>query len=53
MDIEAGSAGAKKQWRCDNYQHKTYGMKMHQTRRMQPYLYKESREGAVVQGRND
>lgn len=28
-DLEAGSAGRRKRWRCDNYQHKTDGMKKH------------------------
>ncbi|EOS23635.1 MAG: hypothetical protein K1W27_01200 [Lachnospiraceae bacterium] len=32
-DVEAGSAGLKKRWRCDNYQHKTNGRKRHERRR--------------------
>ena len=28
-DIEACSAGRKKLWRCENYQHKTDGMRKH------------------------
>ena len=31
-DTEAGSAGMKKRWRCDNYQHKTDGMRRHKRR---------------------
>lgn len=32
-DIEAGSAGMRKRWRCDNYQHKADGMRRHKRRR--------------------
>lgn len=37
IDVEAGSAGTKKQWRRNNYQHKTNGRIRHETRRSQPY----------------
>ena len=32
-EAEIGSAGRKKRWRCDNYQHKTDGMRKHIKRR--------------------
>ncbi|MDE7326969.1 MAG: hypothetical protein K2N63_11985 [Lachnospiraceae bacterium] len=32
-DMEAGSAGQNKRWRCDNYQHKTNGMIRYKKRR--------------------
>ncbi len=34
IDTEIGSAGLRKRWRCDNYQHKTNGMKKHMRRRL-------------------
>lgn len=33
-DMEAGRAGLRKRWRCDNYQHKTNDMKKHMRRRL-------------------
>ena len=41
---EAGRAGIKKRWRCDNYHHKTNGMARHETRRLQHSIWKESQE---------
>lgn len=32
-DTEVGSAGKKKRWRRENYQHKTDGMRRHEKRR--------------------
>ncbi|MDE5598151.1 MAG: hypothetical protein K2J04_09985 [Lachnospiraceae bacterium] len=29
LDIDAGSAGRKKFWRCENYRHKVDGMRKH------------------------
>lgn len=33
LDMEIGSAGEKKRWRRENYQHKTDGMRRHRKRR--------------------
>lgn len=33
FDMEIGSAGERKRWRCDNYQHKTDGLRKHEQRR--------------------
>ena len=43
-DIEAGSSHLRKQWRRENYQHKTNGMLRHNTQRQQYYIWKESEE---------
>ena len=38
-DTETGSAGRRKLWRCENYQHKTDGMRKHKRRREEILQY--------------
>lgn len=44
IDVEAGSAGWKKDWRRKNYQHKTEGMKKHKRKREEASCYRNKLE---------